>query len=307
MSATHTPVVVPVTGSRGRAWLRHRLGRGHDHVLVVSGQAGPAPTLSEARGATEAWWVLTREHSAIETFEVPTGMDHERRVRVEVQLHWWVHDPRVAAHRRPVDASAFVRRDIESRLRKAAAHVVGAGEGRLEDELDAALAQPVSLPEFGLRYRPAGVFQSADTIPDEIRANLERARWALPLEMEEQRLARARLDFHRELIREGPEALVAYWLTRFPDRIEAVLEHLDTHPRVVHPDRALSAEILALLSGADAFERNHLRKSIALGLAGSGPRGRRILDELGLGPDEGCGADSGREGSGNDGAEPRPA
>jgi len=295
MSADYTPVVVPVTGSRGRAWMRHRLGRGRGHVLVVPEQAGANPTLSEARKASEAWWVLAYEQSAIETFEVPTGLEHERRVRVQVQVRWWVHDPRVVAHRRPVDGAMFVRRDVEARLRKAAAHVVGADDGRLEDELDAALSHPVALPEFGLSYRPAGVFHSADAISDEVRASLDHARWAVPLEREQQRLTRVRMDFHRELIREGPEALVAYWLTRFPDQIKAVLDHLDDHPPVEHPDRTLSAEMLVLLGDADDFERNHLRKSIALGLAGSGPRGRQVLEELGLAPDRDRDKDEGRD------------
>ncbi|MYV98288.1 hypothetical protein [Streptomyces sp. SID3343] len=274
-------VVESVTGSRGLAWCRHRFGRGTDRVLVAEGSAYPSPTLAEVRRAGRLWWVAAREHAQVLPVVLCSPVEGSAH-RVEVQLHWWVHDPRTIANRRPVNAFSFVRRDVESRLRKAAAGVRGADEGRLQDELDAALAHPATLPEYGLSYRSAGLILQSEEIPGDVQATVAKARWAVPLEIEEQRLMRARLDFHRELIREGPEALIAYWLTQFPEQIRAVLDYLDAHRPTESPDRTLSTEILALLADADDFERNQLRKSIVAGLAGSGPRGLRVIEELGL-------------------------
>ncbi|MFE2872255.1 hypothetical protein [Embleya sp. NPDC059259] len=288
-------LVRPATGARGLTWLRHRLGLRADEVLVVPSSANAVPTLAEVRGASELWWVATREFADIRDFELRAGSGGERACRVQVQLHWWVHDARMVALRRPVDAVSFVVRDVENRIRKALAMVQGADEGRRQDELDIALAHPAALAEYGLSYRPVGAFLRAEEIPDGVRAALEQARWAVPLEKEQQRLTRVRLDFHRGLIREGPEALVAYWLTRFPDQIKAVVDHLEHHGAGVSEstDLTLSTELLALLGSADDFERNQLRKSIAAGLAASGPRGVGVLRTLGLwddlvedGPDE---------------------
>jgi hypothetical protein len=275
-------LVHPVTGSRGLAWIRHRFGLRADCVLVAAGSANPSPTLAEVRRADVLWWVAAREYAEVVPIILPTPVEGGPAHRVEVQLHWWVHDARTIAHQRPVNALSFVRRDVESRLHKAAAAVRGADEGRLQDELDAALAHPVVLPEYGLSYRPAGLILRPEEIPDEVRELLAKARWAVPLEKEEQRLTRARLEFHRELIREGPEALIAYWLTQFPEQIREVLDYLDAHRPAESPDRTLSTEILTLLGSADDFERNQLRKSIVAGLAASGPRGMRVVDELGL-------------------------
>ncbi|MFF7244198.1 hypothetical protein ACFZBU_09905 [Embleya sp. NPDC008237] len=282
MTDHHTLLVRPATGSRGLTWLRHRLGLHADHVLVVPSSARPTPTFAEVRGAPELWWVAAREFADIRDFELRVGPDGERVCRVQVQLHWWVHDARTVALHRPVDAFSFICRDVENRIRKATAGVHDADEGRLQDELDAALAHPMALAEYGLSYRPVGAFLHAEGIPDVVRAALDQARWAVPLEKEEQRLTRVRLEFHRALIREGPEALVAYWLTRFPDQIKAVVDHLDRHGSAASADLTLSTELLALLGSADDFERNQLRKSIVAGLAASGPRGVELLGTLGL-------------------------
>jgi hypothetical protein len=275
-------LVRPVTGSRGLAWFRQRFGPRPDRVLVAAGSANRSPTFRETRRAEALWWVTAGEHAEVVSVALPAPSEGGAAHHVEVQLHWWVHDPRTVADRRPVNGLSFVRRDVENRLRKAAAAVRGADEGRLQDELDSALAHPVTLSEYGLSYRPAGVILRADDIPDEVRALLARARWAVPLERAEQRLTRARLDFSRELIREGPEALIAYWLSQFPEQIGAVLDYVETHRPAESPDRTLSTELLTLLADADDFERNQLRKSIVAGLAGSGPRGMRVIEELGL-------------------------
>ncbi|WP_406286604.1 hypothetical protein [Embleya sp. NBC_00896] len=293
MNREHDAPARPVTGSRTLAYLRDRLGRRAERVLVVPASARRRPTHAEVRRAGELWWVEVREHAEVTAFDLRTGPDGERAYRVEVQLHWWVYEPRALALRRPVDGLSFVRRDVENRIRKATAVVHGADEGRLQDELDEALADPVQLPECGLSYRPAGVFLQAEEIPADIRASLDRARWAVPLEKERQRLTRTRMEFHRELIREGPEALVAYWLTRFPDQVKAVVDHLDAHPPTESPEVGLSSEVLALLGDADDFERNQLRKAIVAGLAASGPRGMRVLRDLGL-PTDLPEGDSGR-------------
>ncbi|MFI1380926.1 hypothetical protein [Embleya sp. NPDC020886] len=293
MTDDRVPLLRPATGARGLTWLRHRLGRHADRVLVVPSSADPRPTFAEVRRAGEVWWVATGEFADIRDFELWSGPDGERACRVRVQLHWWVHDARTVALRRPVDAVSFIHRDVHDRLRKAMDVVPGADESRLRDELDIVSAHPVVLAEYGLGYRTVGVFLCAEEIPDSVRAALEQARWAVPLEREQQRLTRLRLDFHRALIREGPEALVAYWLTRFPDQIKAVLDHLDANGSAAGTDLTLSTELLALLGSADDFERNQLRKSIAAGLAASGPRGVGVLRTLGLwddlvedGPDE---------------------
>ncbi|MYS82436.1 hypothetical protein [Embleya scabrispora] len=298
MTDDRTFLVSPATGPRGLTWLRHRLGLHADHVLVVPSSANPAPTFAELRRAPEAWWVAAREFADIRDFELRAGPDGERAFRVQVQLHWWVHDARTVALRRPVDAVSFICRDVENRIRKATAMVHDADEGRLQDELDAALAHPMALAEYGLSYRPVGAFLRAEGIPDSVRAALDEARWAVPLEREQQRLTRVRLEFHRALIREGPQALVAYWLTRFPDQIKAVVDHLDHHGPAAGADLTLSTELLALLGSADDFERNQLRKSIVAGLAASGPRGAQVLRTLGLWDDllEG-GPDLGERGS----------
>ncbi|MFJ8742233.1 hypothetical protein ACIRL2_22910 [Embleya sp. NPDC127516] len=282
MTDDRIALVRPATGSRILTYLRHRFGSRADHVLVVPSSAKPGPTLAEVRKARELWWVAVREFADIREFELRAGPDGERACRVQVQLHWWVHDPATVARLRPVDAVAFIRRDVENRIRKAMAVSHDADEGRVQDELDLVAAQPTVLAEYGLGYRPAGAILLAEPIPDNIRDALDQARWAVPLEKERQRLTRMRLDFHQALIREGPKALIAYWLTRFPDRIEAVVEHLDRRDSAAAADSTLSTELLALLGDADDFERNQLRKAIVAGLAASGPRGVEVLRGLGL-------------------------
>ncbi|MGC0421539.1 hypothetical protein [Embleya sp. AB8] len=282
MTDDRSSLVRPATGARSLTYLRHRLGLRTEQVLVAPSSAQPVPTFAEVRRAPELWWVAAHEYADVREFELRIGPDGDRPCRVEVQLRWWVHDPRTVALRRPVDAVSFVCRDVENRIRKAIALLPGADEGRLQDELDVVLAHPVALAEYGLSYRPVGAFLRAEEIPHAVREMLDQARWAVPLEKEQQRLTRVRLDFHRELIREGPETLVAYWLTRFPDQIKAVVDHLDNHGSAAGTNPTLSTELLALLGDADDFERNQLRKSIVAGLAASGPRGVDVLRSLGL-------------------------
>ncbi|MFE5325833.1 hypothetical protein ACFRCG_05385 [Embleya sp. NPDC056575] len=307
-------VVHPVGGSRLGAYLRYRLGRRARRVrrmLAVPSSAGPAPTFAEIRGAAELWWVTVREFAEVRTFEVRVGAAGGRAGRVEVQLRWWVHDPRAVARHRAVDAGAFVYRDVEKRIRGALAGAGGAvgadgadaaadvDEARLQDAVDVALSHTIVLAEYGLGYRPVGAFLRTEPISADVREELDRARAAILLEMERQRLTLKRMEFHRELIREGPETLIAYWLTRFPDQIKAVVDHLDDRGMMRGADGAPGAfgvpgtpagsatprtpagELLALLGDADDFERNQLRKALVSGLAASGPRGMAVLRELG--------------------------
>ncbi|MGW9207930.1 hypothetical protein ACWGR4_13170 [Embleya sp. NPDC055664] len=298
-------LVRPVGGSRLGAYLRYRLGRRARRVLAVPASAGPAPTFAEIRGAAELWWVTVREFAEVRTFDVRVGAAEEWAGRVEVQLRWWVHDPRAVARHRAVDAGAFVYRDVEKRIRGALAGAGGADgaadvdEARWQDAVDVALSHTIVLAEYGLGYRPVGALLRADPISADVRGELDRARAAISLEKERQRLTLMRMEFHRGLIREGPEALIAYWLTRFPDQIKAVVDHLDDRGMMRGVDGAPGApgvsgtsagsaaprtpagELLALLGDADDFERNQLRKALVSGLAASGPRGMAVLRELG--------------------------
>ncbi|WP_439675054.1 hypothetical protein [Embleya sp. MST-111070] len=304
-------LVCPVGGSRLGAYLRYRLGRRGRRVrrvLAMPTSAGAAPTFAEIPGAAELWWVTVREFAEVRTFEVRVGAAGERAGRVEVQLRWWVHDPRAVARHRAVDAGAFVYRDVEKRIRGALAGGGGADgaadvdEARLQDAVDVALSDTIVLAEYGLGYRSVGAFLRVEPISADVREELDRARAAISLEKERQRLTLMRMEFHRGLIREGPEALIAYWLTRFPDQIKAVVDHLDDRGMVWGVDgtpgvcdtsgapgasagstapRTPASELLALLGDADDFERNQLRKALVSGLAASGPRGMAVLRELG--------------------------
>ncbi|UGQ13548.1 hypothetical protein LO772_08060 [Yinghuangia sp. ASG 101] len=283
---TRDPLLTPVRGSRIRAFLRHRLGATPTSVLVpADAPLGQRLTLAGLLSARSAYWVDTAERPAKFTCALPPDTTGLGRT-AHITLVWWPHDARTVVRHRVFDGLVHIRRDVGLRLDKAAAANAQLPPAELEDALATAVNTVAPLNDIGLSYDQVHLHVVQQTWSEARRNELDAVHWEIAAQEAKQHLARIQLDYHRTLVREGPEALLAYWLQHRPDDIAHIVEQVRKHPPA--PETPSAAEqndrhLLGLLTGLTGHERERVRALVAFAVAGrSGPEARKALADLGL-------------------------
>jgi len=284
--------MTPVTGSRAWAFVRHRALLRRTWALVSAGSQAPGnSTLRDILGPTAAYWVSTGENTTSFSFQL-TGAAAGEGHSVNITLIWWVHDPRTAVRRRVLDGHSHVRRDVEQRLAKWTSTRYWASLDELEDNLDAGLRTAVALETVGISYGYGHVELVAQSMPAAHQAEIDDLRWATAVETERQHLERTRLRYYEELVTDGPQALLAYWIQRHPDDIKHIVEYVRQHraapataapgpTETADPTDAADRQWMSLLETMTAYERQQIRQLVAFGVARTGSTVAEMLSTLG--------------------------
>lgn len=286
-----TPLIEPVTGPRTLAYLAHKLGRHRDRALVTVTDDPLAQAHSTRRSvslaqlvqAEEAYWVrLTKQG---ESFTIPVWNGTARRLwQAQITVSWWADNPHLVAARHLFDCVPLVRREIETLVHATLTNAYTADRETLEDKLTASLSTPVHLRDIGITYGHGTLLLIEDAVPEERRAQLHDAQWEIAVAEQNHHVQHARLTFYRDLIEQGPTALLAFWLMHRPDDVPRIIETVQKIAPV--PTAAPEHDeqhLLALFEHMTDFERQQVRKYTALGLARAGGEpGRALIEELGL-------------------------
>jgi hypothetical protein len=286
-----TPLIEPVTGPRTLAYLAHKLGRHRDRALVAVTSDLPVPAHSTRRSvsladlvqAEEAYWVrLTKQG---ESFTLPVWDGAARRLwQAQITVSWWADNPHLVAARHLFDCVPLVRRDVETLVHATLTNAHSADRETLEEKLTASLSTPVHLQDIGITYGHGTLLLIEDAVPEERRAQLHDAQWEVAVTEQNHQVQHARLTFYRDLVEQGPTALLAFWLMHRPDDVPRIIEAVQkiAPAPTAGPDPD-ERHLLALFEGMTGFERQQVRKYTALGLARAGGEpGRALIEELGL-------------------------